>query len=70
MAEFTKRAKAVALAKNIALLDMQPLFGTAYADYGFGGTDRELITADLLHPNDAGGAVYRQAIRNALTHRS
>lgn len=70
MAEFAKRAKTVALTKGIALLDMQPLFGAAYSQYGFNGAHRELITADLLHPNDAGGAVYRQAIRNALTHRN
>lgn len=70
MAEFAKRAKSVSLAKNVALIDMQPLFGASYAEYGNTGTQRVLIGPDLLHPTNAGGAVYRQAINTALTFRS
>lgn len=70
MALFTEQAKTVAIEKSIALLDMQPLFGANYAEYGDTGTKRILFVNDLLHPNDAGGSTYRQAIRSALTNRS
>lgn len=64
------RAKKVAQELGFALLDMQPLFGANYAEYGDTGTKRVLFLNDRLHPNDPGRATYRQAIRNALTHRS
>lgn len=70
MAGFTLVAKAVALTKDIALLDMQSVFGRTPTEYGYGGTLRELIGPDFLHPNDAGGATYRSCTRNALTYRS
>lgn len=70
MAGFTERAIKVALEQGIAHLDLQPLFGAAYAEYGYSGTDRVLFDSDALHLNESGGALMRHAIRNALTHRS
>lgn len=70
MERFNARAKKVAQQLDIALLDMQALFGASYAEYGYTGTKRNLFGSDNLHPNDAGGAVYRQAICDALARPS
>ncbi|MGN5374578.1 SGNH/GDSL hydrolase family protein [Sphingomonas hankookensis] len=70
MAEYAKVAKQRVVSKRIAVLDMQPLFGADYAAYGDTGTDRQLFDADRLHPNLAGGHVYKPAINNALCYRS
>ena len=70
MERFAARAKKVIQQTRASLLDMQPLFGAVFSEYGNAGTRRTLFNSDLLHLNTAGGAVYRQAIKCALENRS
>ena len=70
IAGYTAAAKPIATEKRAALLDLQPLFGASYAEYGHLGTARVLFENDALHPNTAGNAVIWPAAENALTYRS
>lgn len=70
--ELGKRVKRHAFERKFTVLDLQPLFGESYAQYGDAGTHRQLFVGggDVIHPNAAGNAVIRNACSNALKYRS
>ena len=57
--------RSVAISQNCAFLDLQPYFGSSFADYAFGSA-KAYFLSDGHHPSDDGAALNASAILDVI----
>lgn len=69
MASYAAAARGAAANLDVAVLDLQQIFGSSYSEYGYTGTRRQLFRDDNLHLNTDGSRLYVSALNQLLTGR-
>lgn len=68
MVDFAAQAYELAAINQCAFLDLQYLFGAAYAEYSWGSA-RPWLLSDLTHPTTAGGRAITDALLRTITDK-